>query len=72
MKNKVENKQDSKQLNILTVRCSYCSCEDRWLTDCNIRPPEDLSVICENCRGYVTVDQVPKDMKFTERFGNSL
>ncbi len=72
MKNKVENKHNSKQLNILAVRRSYCSCGDKWSTDTNRRPTEDLSVVCNHCGGYVTVNQVPNDMRFTERFGNQL
>jgi hypothetical protein len=72
MKSKIENKHNSKQLNILVVRRSYCSCGSKWSTDTNKRPPEDLSIICDRCNGYVTVDQIPSNMKFTERFGNSL
>jgi len=64
-KNKVENKHNSKQFNILTVRRSYCSCGSKWSTDTNKRPPEDLSIICDKCNGYVTVDQMPSGMKFT-------
>ena len=66
------DKSQKSQLNILAVRRSYCSCGNKWSTDTNKRPPEDLTVICDKCGGYVTVEQIPKDMKFTERFGNSL
>jgi len=74
MKLVVQNsdKPQKPQLNILAVRRSYCSCGNKWSTDTNKRPPEDLSIICDKCGGYVTVDQMPSDMKFTERFGNSL
>jgi hypothetical protein len=66
------NRPQNQQLNILAVRRSYCSCGSKWSTDTNKRLPEDLSIICNKCDGYVTVDQIPSDMKFTERFGNSL
>lgn len=77
MKNKIKvnksiAKPYGKQLNTITVRRRYCVCGDNWAVDTNIRPPEDFRVVCCKCHGYVTVDQVPMNIKFPENFGNQL
>jgi hypothetical protein len=57
--NNIDTTETKSQLNMLAlVRRSYCSCGNKWSTDTNKIPPEDLSIICNKCGGYVTVDQL--------------
>jgi len=59
---------ETEQCTIPIVRRS-CSCGEKWQIDTNIFIGEHDLFICKNCNGYVTINQIPKGMKFKERLG---
>lgn len=57
MGKKYKKKTQQEQLNKIVVKRNYCSCGDKWSANTNRQPPEDLSVICENCDSYIMINQ---------------
>jgi len=61
-------KTENEQCTIPVVRRS-CSCGEDWGIDTNKYLGEHDPFVCCKCGGYVTIEQVPKGMKFKEKLG---